>query len=284
MWAGRGSGQRLEIKVRPQRSLFVQALLIVWRWRVEVAAVLLLAAAYGWLSGWLAEQIAAGSTFGRAFASVFGRVFDQPATSGAVVLMLLVPAVVLAWGPSRRYSVRHAWCTITRHRLRLHFAEADIANRSGRLPWIVHVRPTPVGERAFVWMAPGLSIQALEDRATAIASTCWARDARITATRRVVTLVRVDVVRRDPLETTKRTRPIPNRIVALAGRLGRADSNTAPIRPGDLGGPSAPANGKPAPAAPAAPAAAAATAPTAAPTAPAGPAVIVNGEDVSDYV
>jgi hypothetical protein len=212
------------------------------------------------------------------------------ASTGALLLMLLVPALVLAWGASRRYTLRHAWCTITRHRLRLFFSEADITNRSGRLPWIVHVRPTPVGERVWVWMAPGLSAESIQDRTFFIASTCWARDARIIATRRVVTLVRVDIIRRDPLETTKRTWPIPNRLVGMSARIGRPHPNgdtasdpppgavswsirppatTATARAGKAGPTATPAK---------------TTTTTAPPAAPDGSAVIVNGEDVSDYV
>jgi hypothetical protein len=287
MWAGRGSGQRLEIKVRPQRSLFVQALLIVWRWRVELLALVVLLTVYVRLSSWLAEQITTQSTFGRAFAATAGRVFANPASSGALAFMLAVPALLLAIGPTRRYTLRHTWCTITRHRLRLFFAEADITNRSGRLPWIVHVRPSPVGERAWVWMAPGLSVQALEERVPVIASTCWARDARILATRRVVTLVRVDIVRRDPLETTKRTRPIRNRLVDLADRLdppGTGNGKTGPTaEPGSWSWSLTPPGqrSETGPATKPTKPANRATAPT---TGPDGPPVVVNGEDVSDYV
>jgi hypothetical protein len=301
IWAGRGSGQRLEIKVRPHRSIFVQVLLALWRWRVEIVVLVVLVAVYRRLSSWLAQEITRESTFGRAFDAIVGRVVENPVTSGALLLMLLVPALLAAWGPSRRYSVRHTWCTITRHRLRLFFSEADITNRSGRLPWIVHVRPTPVGERAWVWMAPGLSAESIQDRTANIASTCWARDARITATRRVVTLVRVDIVRRDPLETTKRTRPIRNRLLDFSARIGRPDTTTNGDRP--TGSATAPAPGMAAwsirppaatpPATPptksagktgsAAPAANPSSTP-AAPSAPADPAVIIDGEDVSDYV
>ena len=46
---------------------------------------------------------------------------------------------------------------------------------------------------------PGLSLGDLENKVEGIASACWARDARIERHKSNASLVRVDVIRRDPL-------------------------------------------------------------------------------------
>ena len=56
-----------------------------------------------------------------------------------------------------RHIIAVAWCLIVRHRIRTCFAQFIISNQSGSLPLILWARPTPVGERVWVWLRTGLS-------------------------------------------------------------------------------------------------------------------------------
>jgi hypothetical protein len=92
---------------------------------------------------------------------------------------------------------------VTRHRLRAFFVQTRVHNRSLRLPWILWIWPTPVGERAWVWLVSGLSVEDFESSTERLAAACWARAARVERSRRYGSLVRVDIVRRDPLTATE---------------------------------------------------------------------------------
>jgi hypothetical protein len=107
-----------------------------------------------------------------------------------------------AMGPVRRRVLAWVWCAIARHRLRVCFA-AFIRARNhldpGLAPLILLARPTPAGERVWVWLRTGLSVEALAERASMIAVACWASEVQVTPSRRFAALVRIDIARRDPL-------------------------------------------------------------------------------------
>jgi len=287
-------GQRVEVKIRPHRSPWVQGLLVVWRWRVEITAGLLLWSHLSWTGDHGVPPWAA-------LAAVLAPV-------GAA---LLVPAL-------RRRIAAYLWVQVTRHRLRTYFSEAGITTRTGKLPWLIWVRSTPVGERVTVWLVTGLAVTDLERCTEGIAAACYARDARVTRTRRLATVVVVDVMRRDPLGADRAiTNPLtahtrtahprtafastalagtarpsvaaPPRLVALPGGATRAldirhrvtDELPRLPAPAPAVEPAAAAPSEPAPAKTATAGRRAGPAPTAGPDRP---AVIVNGEDVSDYV
>ena len=94
---------------------------------------------------------------------------------------------------------------IDRHRLRLCFTEfVRSANRvsPGRLPLILLARPTPAGERVWVWLRPGLDLADLEVKTAKLAVACWAAQVRVVqASENRAALVRIDITRRDPLKT-----------------------------------------------------------------------------------
>jgi len=110
-------------------------------------------------------------------------------------------AVVLA--TVGRYVVSTMWCLIVRHRLRVCFAA--FIHVPGTLavinkPLILWARPTPAGERVWVWLRPGLALSDLEGRTDQLAVACWANTVRvIRATSPYAALIRVDITRRDPL-------------------------------------------------------------------------------------
>jgi hypothetical protein len=147
---------------------------------------------------WAFEIVAAVTVF-------LGMAYLSRATHPAVPLVLLavVLGVVVGVGRLRRRVSAWVWCVVVRHRLRLCFAEfIRSASRlhPGRLPLILWARPTPAGERVWVWLRPGLDLTDLDGKADKLAVACWAGEARmVRASARHAALVRVDITRRDPL-------------------------------------------------------------------------------------
>lgn len=124
----------------------------------------------------------------------------------ASAVLLAVAAAVLVPGRSRRFVYAWSWCAVVRHRLRLCFATLvrsqvrAVGGRPVALPLLLWARPTLAGERVWVWLRPGLSLEDLEGKAGLIAVACIAKQVRIApASERYAALLRVDVARRDPL-------------------------------------------------------------------------------------
>src|SRR5215813_3074086 len=118
----------------------------------------------------------------------------------AVVVIVGVPAAIK---PVRAVINQVCWCLVTRHRIRTCFSEFIITNRTGSLPLILWARPTPVGERVWLWLRPGLSLDDLQDRLDKIAVTCWATAALAeAASASNAAFVRLDIKRRDVLTGT----------------------------------------------------------------------------------
>jgi hypothetical protein len=114
-----------------------------------------------------------------------------------VALVVGVPAAIPA---SRRALVAWTWCLVVRHRLRVCFAQFIIANQSGSLPLILWAKPTPVGERVWVYLRPGLSMADLEGRLDRIAVACHAATALIErASDGNAAYLRFDIKRREVL-------------------------------------------------------------------------------------
>ncbi len=141
---------------------------------------------------------------------LFAVVVTGLAAAASVTHPVLAAALVLAASglaglvrPVRRRVVAWAWCAVVRHRLRLCFAEfIRSAARSSPifLPLILLARPTPAGERVWVWLRPGLDLSDLDGRTGKLAVACWAGEVRVVrASARRAALVRVDITRRDPL-------------------------------------------------------------------------------------
>jgi hypothetical protein len=153
----------------------------LWWWTGEIAGASLLIASAAWL--------------GQATTPWVG-----------VAVLLLVAGVVGAVSPVRRFVVAWGWCAVVRHRLRVCFAEViRSANRThpACLPLILVARPTPAGERVWLWLRPGLDLAELENRLGKMAVTCWASEVRLArASTRYAALLRVDISRRDPLTGT----------------------------------------------------------------------------------
>jgi hypothetical protein len=118
----------------------------------------------------------------------------------AVFVITGVPAAVK---PVRDRISQALWCLVTRHRIRTCFSEFIIANTTGSLPLILWARPTPAGERVWIWLRPGLSLDDLQNRLDKIAVACWASTALAeTASASNSAFVRLDIKRRDVLTGT----------------------------------------------------------------------------------
>jgi hypothetical protein len=119
----------------------------------------------------------------------------------AIRLTVMLAVVSIVAVPNMRRSLAAlGWCFIVRHRLRTCFAQFIVANRSGSLPLILAARPTPVGERVWIYLRPGLSISDLESRLEKIAVACHASTVIVDrASTRTAAFVRVDVKRREVL-------------------------------------------------------------------------------------
>ncbi len=153
---------------------------VFWHWLTEI--LLGLVAVYGWT--W---------------------VMQSTPMWGSLLTVVLVVGLPAAIGPVRRRILALTWCLIVRHRLRMCFAAFIATNRSGSLPLILLARPTPAGERVWVWLRPGLSLRDLEQEGQVqkLAVACWANEVRvIRASRRYAALIRVDITRREPLAAT----------------------------------------------------------------------------------
>ena len=111
-----------------------------------------------------------------------------------------------------------AWCLVSRHRIRTCFSEFIITNRTGSLPLILAARPTPAGERLWVWLRPGLCLADVQDRTEEIAAACWATAVVADlASASNSALVRIDIKRRDPLTGTV-TSPLAQLLGGITSR------------------------------------------------------------------
>jgi hypothetical protein len=160
---------------------------VIWYWLPEI--LLSLGLVYGWTA-----------------------LMETANLAVSLLVVVLVVGVPAAIGPIRRSLIALAWCFIVRHRLRKCFASFIASNWDGSMPLILTARPTPAGERVWVWLRPGLSVADLEadGQLKRLAVACWANEVRVVrCSRRNAALVRVDVARRDPL-TGRVVSPIPD--------------------------------------------------------------------------
>jgi hypothetical protein len=151
---------------------------VIWWWSAEIAAAIGLV--FGWIE--LAEHTTLGWRLG-------------------AVALIAVPAAAIA--PARRRLIAVAWCFVTRHRIRTCFSEFIITNRTGSLPLILWAWPTPVGERIWIWLRPGLALDDIQQRLDLIAVACWASSVTAEAGSESNSAhIRLDIKRRDVLTAT----------------------------------------------------------------------------------
>lgn len=181
----RTAADAIETFQRPNKTLPVLITLALWRWRWELVCVV----TFCWAMLWLTHTK------------------GLPATA-ALAAIAAPLAIMLPIGVTRRFLRNRIWCVITRHRVRACLSEMRTLNYSGNLPFILFCRSTKVGESVWLFMRPGLSHTDLENRAETLAAACWAREARIERNRRNAALIRIDIDRRDPLAKAHITSPL----------------------------------------------------------------------------
>ena len=121
-------------------------------------------------------------------------------TLAVLAVVVGVPAAV---APVRRWVVALFWCLVVRHRLRICFAQFIVANKSGSLPLVGFAWPTPVGERVWVMLRPGLSLEDLAQRLDKIAVACHATSVLVDRSGSSDSaFVRFDIKRREVLTAT----------------------------------------------------------------------------------
>jgi hypothetical protein len=116
------------------------------------------------------------------------------------VVTIIAAATVLAVLPwTRQFIIRRAWCVLSRHRIQKVCFETRMHTRSGRLPLVLRIHPTQVGERALIWCRAGICAADFEAHTGEIAAACYARQARVGGNKRWAQLVQLDIVRHDTL-------------------------------------------------------------------------------------
>lgn len=197
----------------------------------------------------------------------------MPAVWAGITVIATV-LVAFAIPASHRFLMARVWCVLDRHRLRLCLRQTKVRtmNMDGSLPLLLWARPTKIGERVWIWVRAGSSAEDIDDAVEYIAPACYARDARIVRVRKLTTIVGIDIIRRDPLANPT---PVASPLARLTSTVlgATAAEGTDAIRPATLTDITADAT--PAPSR-------SRTGKSVAPVAP--PAVVVAGEDLSDYI
>jgi hypothetical protein len=137
---------------------------------------------------------------------LWSAVSSRLGTWPTAVTFAAATGLLMWWPASRRVLSAALGCAVTRHRLRTALLELRLTSRAGRLPLMVWLAPTPVGERVWLWCRAGTSAEDIADETDRLRSACFARDVRVTRDRRWSSLVSVDVVRRDPLGSARPVR------------------------------------------------------------------------------
>jgi hypothetical protein len=166
---------RTEPRVRAGTLVWLTVVRPAWAYRVELAAIALLAVVYAWLSPRVGGHQHAGALI----------------LAMALVLVLVPPvrerlALVL-----HRSHLRRRWTLACRH--------AALTTINDRVPRLTHARVVLAGDLLTVRMAAGQAVEQLEKAAEPVAGFLEARELRVTREPANARYARVVVVRRDPL-------------------------------------------------------------------------------------
>jgi hypothetical protein len=177
-----------------------------WRWRTELTTLASLTAAYCWL-------------------------WSQLTDIWAAVVLAAFLAIIFALPWSRRFIARRFWCVLSRHRFHKMCFEGRLHTRAGRVPPVLWVRPTKVGERLYIWVRAGLAAEDFAQHTGELRAACYARDARVIRNTRWSQLVTIDIIRRDTLAANNAV-DSPLKTFATEGRPpAAAPSATVVARP-----------------------------------------------------
>ena len=105
-------------------------------------------------------------------------------TAWLMVILIMTGTAVTVVPQARRFITRRAWCVLSRHRIQKVCFETRMHTRTGRLPLVLRIHPTKVGERALIWCRAGICAADFEAHTPEIAAACYARQARVEGNRR----------------------------------------------------------------------------------------------------
>jgi hypothetical protein len=140
-------------------------------------------------------------------------------TAWLMVILIMTGTAVTVLPQVRRFITRRAWCVLSRHRIQKVCFETRMHTRSGRLPLVLRIRPTKVGERALIWCRAGICAADFEAHVPEIAAACYARQARVEGNKRWAQLLYLDIVRRDTLAAHH---VIPSGVVRMSPKWRKA--------------------------------------------------------------
>jgi hypothetical protein len=147
-------------------------IVVVWRWRYELAA------AAGFAAPWMA--------------------LDTAAAAGVTAGLAAALAVTASVRRGRRFLAARMWCIVTPHRIRSGCAQAWIHSRYGKLPIILVTRSQPLGERVYLWCRAGISAADFSSARELLTAACMAKEVQVSRHSRYAHLVALDVIRREP--------------------------------------------------------------------------------------
>jgi hypothetical protein len=167
----RGTRMRPEV----QRALVTRAapnpLVVIWRWRYEIALVL------GLVGGLAAAVISFGAV-------------------PPIIAVSVMTCTTLCWPIARRLAIDRAWCIITPHRVRVGCVEALVYSSRGKIPIILWTSRQAFGERVLLWCRAGTSVDDFVSARAALTAACWAQDTVIFFYAHRPHLVSLEVIRR----------------------------------------------------------------------------------------
>jgi hypothetical protein len=175
----------------------------VWRWRTEILVLAFLAFVFAWLT-------------------------RHATIAWAIVITQTALNAIFGIPLTRRFITRRFWCVLTRHRFHRLCWEARLHTRSGRVPLVLWVRPTKVGERLFAWCRAGTAAEDFEQHTGELAAACYAREARVTRNTRWSQVVTIDIIRRDTLAATHQVDSPLARLSAIYADAIAASSDDGP--------------------------------------------------------
>jgi len=117
----------------------------------------------------------------------------------SLLVTLALTGALLIIRPVRRWLQGWLGAGRTRRRLLTAFEQTRSTNVDGRVPRVVRVRSTRIGERLWLKLRPGQSFELLDLRTDEFRAALRCRDVRLTRDRSHADRVTVDVVRRDTL-------------------------------------------------------------------------------------
>ena len=147
-------------------------LVLLWRWRYELALLIGIPAAITVL-------------------------ITQLSPMWSLTAIGIIGGTLATWPQARSWLVAHAHCILTAHRVRTGCAQAWIHSRDGKLPIILLTSPKPYGERVYIWCRAGTCLEDFEAASDILRSACWASDIYATSSIRYSHIVILDVIRHE---------------------------------------------------------------------------------------